>query len=260
MEFIAICDDNEQDRQCLAERIRKNQEYQSDEMEIQQYASGMDLIEAMEVIRFSAVILDIVMDGMDGEETARRVRAKDFTLILAFYTGCAHPTPKSFYVQPYRYMRKDMTGKEINEQISDILVKIKADSKVPFLDVTAGKSKLKIRLDSVVFIEKCKRGLRVHVTQSTKCLLERQHYKEGLPDLKINEKLNEVYERIKEYGFGRPHDSYVVNYRYVTYSTKDMLQMAGRNDYLRISDSMHKEFLRRKDIFLCSKYGEEGIV
>lgn len=260
MEIIAICDDNEQDRQCIAERIRKNQEYQSSDMEIQQYCSGMQLIEAMEVIRFSAVILDIVMDGMDGEETARMIRAKDFTLILAFYTGCAHPTPKSFYVQPYRYMRKDMTEKEINEQISDILVKIKADSKVPFLEVTAGKSKVKIRLDSVVYIEKCKRGLCVHVTKSTKCLLERRHYKEGLPDLKMTDKLNVVYEKIKEYGFGRPHDSYVVNYKYVTYSTKEMLQMDGSKDYLRISDSMHKEFLWRKDMFLCSKYREEGIV
>lgn len=259
MDAIAICDDCAEDRRYLEHRIRKNWEAQSD-MEIYQYSSGRQLLEAMEDIRFSAIFLDIMMAGMDGEETAGKIRERDCTLLLAFFTGYAHPTPNSFLTQPYRYILKTMPDHEINQQISDVLIKMKADRNILALVVTAGGSEISIRLESVVYIEKCKRGLGVNITESAKHLLEKEYFKEKLPELRMSNKLNTVYENIKSYGFGRPHDSYVVNYRHVAYCTNEMLQMAGMSGYLGIADSKRKEFLRHKDIFVCSKYGKGGVV
>lgn len=263
MDIIAICDDCEKDRKRMAEQIKKNEEYR-DDMEIQLYSSGRLLLEAMDNIHFSAIILDVMMDGMDGEETARKIREKENAVLLAFYTGGAFPTSNSFLIQSYRYMFKSMKEDEISRQISDILIKMKADRSIPSLWVKAvmklGSLEINIKLDAVVLIDKCKGGLIVHITQSAKHLLEKQYSKGELSVLKMKDTLDAVYERIKNYGFGRPHDSYVINFRYMESCSSKEFKMSGRNDFLGISKSRCKEFMKHKDLFINSKYEKEGTV
>ena len=93
MEFeIAICDDCRADREFLIRQILKNKTV-GKKSHIHEYASGWDLLEAMKEIAFAVIFLDIQMDGMNGEETARAVREMDSALVLVFYTGYAGPSP-----------------------------------------------------------------------------------------------------------------------------------------------------------------------
>lgn len=79
---IAICDDNELDRRRLLAQIEaKKQEY---EIQLQEFSSGEELLDAMQQVQFSGVFLDIQMQGMDGEAVARKIREKDAGLCLYF--------------------------------------------------------------------------------------------------------------------------------------------------------------------------------
>ncbi|MBS5959257.1 MAG: response regulator, partial [Clostridiales bacterium] len=117
---IAICDDNAQDRQRLSERIDKNIP-EAEKIRIHEYDSGLLLLEAIKGIRFSIIFLDVQMKGIDGEETAIRIRELDNNVILVFYTGFVEPSPRSFEVQPYRYIMKNMTEKIMDRYIKDAL-------------------------------------------------------------------------------------------------------------------------------------------
>ena len=76
-------------------------------LRIHEYESGKELLSAMNHIRFAAVFLDIQMKELDGEETAKRIRQLDSSLVLVFYTGFAEPSPRTIEVQPYRYIMKN---------------------------------------------------------------------------------------------------------------------------------------------------------
>ena len=73
---IAICDDMEMDRADLKEHITALLDKKEDVCFFE-YTSGNDLLKAMEDIPFSLIFLDIQMEEMDGEETARQIRKRD---------------------------------------------------------------------------------------------------------------------------------------------------------------------------------------
>lgn len=101
---IAVCDDSPMDREHLIERIKSMDVQQG--LCIHEFSSGTELLEIMKNIRFAAIFLDIQMEGMNGDETAKRIRELDSTVVLVFYTGIATPTPERFEVTPFRYLVK----------------------------------------------------------------------------------------------------------------------------------------------------------
>lgn len=105
---IAICDDSAQDRSTLKDDIMKCEIY-SEYIRFHEYCSGKELLSAIGIAHFSIIFLDIQMRDLDGQKTAEEIRKRDDSVILVFYTGYAEPTPQSFEVQPYRFIKKNMS-------------------------------------------------------------------------------------------------------------------------------------------------------
>ena len=127
---IAICDDSSIDREILQKKIYKTEKYVG-LFRIYEYASGTDLLKAMESINFSLVFLDIQMNGMDGEETAVKIREINNRVVLVFITGYAEPTPRTFHVQAYRYIKKNMLESQVCKEIEDALDKMPQTTHMP---------------------------------------------------------------------------------------------------------------------------------
>ena len=60
---------------------------------------------------FDLLFLDVQMPGLDGYETARRIRETDQGTVLIFLTGVAAPTVEVFQVTPFRYLMKQMDSR-----------------------------------------------------------------------------------------------------------------------------------------------------
>lgn len=255
MEFeIAICDDCAADREFLVRQIKKNSGLR-DRAGIHEYASGWEMLEAMKDIVFSAIFLDIQMEGLNGEETARAIREIDTGLVLIFYTGFAGPSPVSFEVQPYRYMMKNMPEEQIEEYMEAILKKMVENSERPVIAANIGKAQVFIRAGHILYIEKYKRSLRIHITRQSYHIYGIVPSENGeCPDIRLQGRLEDVYEKLKKYGFGWPHDSYVVNCDYICFCNAKVLQLAETEVRFQIARSKAKAFREQKDRFLCSKY------
>lgn len=254
---IAICDDNELDRRRLLAQIEaKKQEY---EIQLQEFSSGEELLDAMQQVQFSGVFLDIQMQGMDGEAVARKIREKDAGLVLVFYTGFVEPSPVTFEVQPYRYIMKNMSEQQMEEYVTESMKKMQEQENVPRILVQAGKRQLFIRAEHVIYIEKYKRSTRVHISEYAYEGYGLEPDEEGkIPELRLHEKLGATYEALKKYGFGWPHDSYIINFLYLCSCTGKALQLAEIKNVFQISRSKAKEFQEQKDCFICSKYVKRG--
>lgn len=253
---IAICDDNVQDRNRLSERIGKNIP-EAEKIRIHEFDCGISLLGAIKSIRFSIVFLDVQMNGMDGEETAIRIRELDNNVILVFYTGFAEPSPRSFEVQPYRYIMKDMSEKIMDRYIKDALSKMIEFGQVPFLTANMNRERLFLRADDILYIEKYKKNTRVLISENSLHIYGIKPDEKGeIPDIRIPEKLEIIYEKLKGHGFGYPHDSYIINLKYLVYCTSKILRLKDVENTFQIARSKASEFSRIKEDFMLSKYKE----
>ncbi|PPK80304.1 DNA-binding LytR/AlgR family response regulator [Lacrimispora xylanisolvens] len=255
---IAICDDSIGDRERLKERIGKNMP-ESDKFRIHEYDSGISLLAAIKNIRFSIIFLDVQMNEMNGEETAVRVRQLDNNVILVFYTGFAEPSPRSFEVQPYRYIMKNMTDEVMDRYIRDSLDKMIELGQAPLLSANVNRERLFLRADDIVYIEKYKKNTRVHISESSIRIYGIKDLDSSdVPDIRVSERLETIYERLKKYGFGYPHDSYIINFKYLIYCTSKILRLKDVDTMFQITRSKAQEFHMLKEEFMLSKY-KDGI-
>lgn len=254
---IAICDDNISDCQRL--RIQIREKGKNCDMQVQEFSSGEELLEAMLHTQFDGVFLDIQMKGMNGEEVAKRIRKMDVGLVLVFYTGFVEPSPVSFEVQPYRYIMKNMSEERMGEYIEEALQRMKEQEDIPRILTQVGKKTIFIQAEHIIYIEKYKRSTRVRIAQRAYSFYGIEPDSSGIyPDIRLHEKLAATYELLKKYGFGWPHDSYIVNFLYLCACTAKTLQLAECKDVFQITRSKAKEFQEQKNYFICSKYVKRG--
>ena len=76
---IAVCDDELLDCLSISAKIRDLMEEMQIPCSVELFRSGEELLEALG--KFDLIFLDILMNGMDGMETARRCRELAFEKI-----------------------------------------------------------------------------------------------------------------------------------------------------------------------------------
>lgn len=101
---IAVCDDEK----CMAVKIEKMVKdffkRKNTDISIAMYFAGEELLKSNE--RADIIFLDIGMRGMDGIETARRLRAQGFHGFLIFITVLKEMVFRSFEAEPFDYLVK----------------------------------------------------------------------------------------------------------------------------------------------------------
>ena len=255
---IAVCDDCATEREFLIREICGSRYYKSD-MTIHEFDAGEKLLDAMEHIAFDAVFLDIQMEGMDGNAAAREIRKRDINLVLAFYTGFAEPSSCTFEVQPYRYLMKNASEEQKQKSVDEVLEKAGCNSSVPLLRASIGRRQLYVKATDIIYIEKYKRHTRVYLPERALGLYQIIWEKdEEYPVIKVQEQLCDIYEQLKRYGFGYPHDSYIINFHFLCACTSQTIQMAGIRSVFPIARSKAKKFHERKNAYFRSKYAGSG--
>lgn len=251
---IAICDDALQDAEFLKKRIRRLRMYK-EALRFHEYRSGKELLGAMEDINFSLIFMDIKMEGMNGEEVAEEIRKIDNNVVLVFFTGYAEPTPHSVMVQPYRFIKKNMSAKEINKNIKESLEKMAAEAELPTIRAKSGCKTLILKADEIVYIEKYSKSARIYISEAAARKNQMELENTNKLDIRSSVKLKDAYEILKPYGFGYPHDSYIINFRYVISYAKNEIRMEGyENTVLKVTRSKAVEFNRLKKEFYSAKY------
>lgn len=81
------------------------------------FASGEALLEKFSPGQYDIIFLDIYMDGMDGMETARRIRAVDTDCRLVFITTTAEFAVESYEVGTSWYLVKPYTQEKLSQAL-----------------------------------------------------------------------------------------------------------------------------------------------
>ena len=90
---------------------------------IQSYASGEEMLKDFVPKVFQIVFMDIIMNNLNGIETARQLRQEDTELLIVFTTTSDEYAFQAFPVHPFDYVLKPYSMKRV-EQILDEAVRV----------------------------------------------------------------------------------------------------------------------------------------
>ena len=103
---IAIVDDSKFDIERLAATIRRYFETSSHTVSLFSFSNSEEFLRCYSVAAYNAVFLDIFMDGINGVELGRRLRADDPILAIVFVTGSPDMYSETAPLGMFDYLEK----------------------------------------------------------------------------------------------------------------------------------------------------------
>lgn len=158
---IAICDDekyvSDKIRNMIADFFhRKNME-----IAVFQFLSGEELLKCDKSM--DILFLDIQMNGIDGMETARRLRVRNYKGYLIFVTVLREMVFQSFEVQAYDYLVKPVEDKYFEKTMERLFISMLNASEANLL-VQRGYESNIISFDDIIFCEIIDRKVYLYLT------------------------------------------------------------------------------------------------
>ena len=194
---IAICDDekhmSDHIRAMASDFFRKKNR----EIQLRTFLSGEELLNYDGQI--DILFLDIQMNGVDGLETARKLRAGKFRGFLIFITVLKEMVFQSFEVQAYDYLVKPVDEKQFGKTMERLYASMQNASEDSLL-VQQGYEGRIVPKDEIVFFEVIDRKIYLNLASG---------------------EIIDYYERIENLEtkldghFFRCHRSYLINLKHL---------------------------------------------
>lgn len=197
MLHIAICDDEQYMLDKISTMAADFFRGKNMEITIAQFSNGEELLKYNRTI--DILFLDIQMNGMDGMETARKLRSRKFKGFLIFITVLKEMVFQAFTVQAYDYLVKPIEEKHFEKTMERLLASMQNASEASLL-VQKGYESSIISFEDIVFCEIIDRKVYLHLASS---------------------EVVDFYERIENLEtklddrFFRCHRSFLINLKYL---------------------------------------------
>lgn len=217
---VAVVEDNAAERK----RIQDNLLALPEKMEIDTFVSGMAFAIG-EMKNYDIVLMDIDMPGMNGIETAKRLRAVNKSAVLVFVTNMVQ-----FAIAGYEVEALDFIVKPINPY--SFALKIK---RAICRTAKRSEDELTVRTDNVLhrvpilsirYVEVSGHYITYHTSSGV--------YQEYAT-------MKDVKERLSQHPFAQCSQSYLVNLKYITSVSRE--KVVVEDTPIFISRRMRAEFL-----------------
>ncbi|GAA0103072.1 two-component system response regulator RgaR [Paraclostridium bifermentans] len=210
MVVLGICDDEKHYRSIIRKYLEEILQSNVQSYEIHEFTSGEELLENYPN-NLDILILDIQMDGIDGMNTARRIRTFDSKVEIIFMTSYSEFMQEGYEVRAYRYLLKPIDFDKLNKHIIPCVNELKRRNS-NYLTINTKNYIDRIKIDSILYIETQRPNLLIYTNKKVHSLRMSMRKIEGI---------------LEEYSFYRCHNSFLVN-------LKEIESMDG--EYIFISD------------------------
>ena len=146
---IAICDDEKKASEALLEILRECPE-SVEKTDV--YFSGEELLRAKE--QYDLLFLDIDMEGIDGIETARKIRLKDKKVKIVYVTAYSEYAGKAFSVHAFGYLLKPVKKEKVLRQVEDALAYKEEEQELsPVLEFETSQGRTRLHTADIYYFE-----------------------------------------------------------------------------------------------------------
>lgn len=223
MVYIAICDDEKYMSDNISAMASDFFRRKNMEVTITQFSNGEELLKYDKMI--DILFLDIQMNGLDGMETARKLRSRKFKGFLIFITVLKEMVFQAFDVQAYDYLVKPIDERHFEKTMERLWDSMHNASEANLL-VQKGYERSIIAFEDIVFCEIIDRKVYLHLVSS---------------------EVVDFYERIEKLEtkldsrFFRCHRSFLINLKYLKSYKNGIAYMEGGKE-IPVSRLRSKEF------------------
>lgn len=241
---IAVCDDDNAVLQQLEQFLDEYCAKRRIKIESTGFCSPFELMASIERgIRYDILLLDVLMPGENGIETAAEIRSYDSNVKIIFLTSSAEFAVESYTVNAYYYQLKPMERTRFFE-LMDSVLSVCERERTSGLILRCKSGITRIEPGQVEYCEVIHRTLFIHLTNGR--VLE-----------KIGS-LDELSDQLMTFrNFLRPHRSYLVNLDYVQSLSYRAITMSclteipiPRGKYNEIKDAYLEYAFHNREVML----------
>lgn len=157
---IAVCDDEALDRAQIAQMAQEILRAEEIPAEIACFASAGALLHAIQTGgAFQILLLDVMMEGMDGMELAAALRAGQEEAAIVFISSNREMALRGYEVAAARYLAKPLDAEKLREALLHCCAAYLKPREI-VLPTSEGQSKVNVR--AIVYVEPWDRGVRLH--------------------------------------------------------------------------------------------------
>lgn len=206
---IALCDDLEeirrQTKECLIRYFMpSNYEFQVDE-----YCTGELLLDAQE--RYDLISLDYQFDNseMDGLSIASAIRERGDEAKIIFLSGYPEVVFGTFRFDTFRFIVKPVDDEIIKEAMDAFIHEETRDRHICF---SSSGNEYFVRAKDIVYVE----------SKGKYCMIHRDKEQNNII---LRRSLRDIAGNLVDDCFFRCHNSYIVNFRYVSECTRSEIKL-----------------------------------
>ncbi len=224
MRNIAIVEDEDEAASVLNGYIEKFSAETGQEFHIKRYRDAVQFL-ADNKVKYAVVFMDIQMPHRDGMSAAVELRQFDKTVSIIFITNLIQYAQKGYEVDAVAYILKPVQyydfALKFRKALDIYVMNEKQD-----LTLSTSEGACRISTDRLMYVEIVRHRLYYHMVDS---VIERT----GV--------LSQVEAELKQFGFLRCNQCYLVNPRFIV-SVKGLTVQLG-SESLTISRPRRKEFM-----------------
>lgn len=230
---LALCDDENYILNDLKVKICGYLKKNEIDAQISCFASGISLLCAG--AHFDVIIMDIKMDGLNGMDTIRRLRAKGDPCQVIFVTSSREHVFQAFDVDAVHYLMKPVTDEDLFRALYKALRHCEQVDRKS-ITITKGSSVLVIPIRDIVYCEAIDHKIYL-------CMMDKK--------VDYYSKLDILQEQVDD-RFFRCHRSYLVNMNFVSAKVKDGIMMMN-GDKILVSRRKQQLFSQQLLSFIRSE-------
>lgn len=156
---IAVCDDEALERQRIADLVNQIMPEEGLSCRVTSYESGADLLSAIQHGgRFQILLLDVMMEGLDGMALAAALREKGDHTAIIFISSNLEMALRGYEVEAARYLAKPVDRERLREALM-FCYRTRLAQKEILLPTASGQSR--IIPSDLIYAETWERGVRL---------------------------------------------------------------------------------------------------
>lgn len=223
---IAICDDEFYQRNMLEHIIEKLAKELHIKIETKQHMSGEELLRKLEkdMYSYDIILLDIQMKELTGIDVAKILRETNQSTIIIFITGVADYVFEGYNVRAFNYILKPIEEDKVKQVLGEAIKTLEVEDK-PYYAITTKDATYKIELEEIIYFKSDRRTVQAITTKG---------------EYSFYNKLDEIEEGLKEKGFIRCHQRYLVNMAHIDHINENEVILKS-GEQVPISRNRYKE-------------------
>ena len=192
---IALCDDSSIFRNDV--RVKVEAYFNSLDIIIDEYESGESLLKALQILSYDLLILDIEMGGIDGIETAKRIRNGGSDMPIILLTSHTEFAMDGYELGVYRFLAKPVQEEKLFSALDQLIQKMGEEQKVM---LRVDGDDIIVKVNDIMYVSAS--NVYLDVVTKDKTYL-------------IRKKLKDLMKELPEDMFIQVHRSNIVNVNYV---------------------------------------------